>query len=680
MFIFVQHSMVAQTSQHQIDSLETLIKSKKDTALVNLYIELGSATFETSQKKAESYYQKALTELGKIKDPAFKAATQKKLGDQKISVSEYKEAYTLINQALDYYKSEKLSLQQSECYMSLSYINSRLANYPSALEQASTALLLARQVNNVPGIGKAYNSLGNIYDNMGDHDAALKNYQKALEVYSSAKDKSGIARVYMNLSVVYNKTNRTEEAESLLRKAISIAKEAKDDRLLSIAYGNMGLMCEKKKDYRKALEYYELSLKMKEGLGDRHSIMISHINVSNTQLQVGNIQKALDHINTAISIGTALGAKKELIDAYGVQAAVYEKKGDYRQAYLALQEKASINDSLFSQDQMNYLVDVEKRNEISQLERENQMLRQNSIIDQLKLEHNRFIRYYLLIGLSFAIILIGLLIFQSSERRKNSRRLDEVNKQLIKTNKQLKRSEAELTESNRTKDQFFSIISHDLRNPLASMVSFVRIMKRDYVSLDQEERTSLIDEFEKIVNRTGNLLENLLMWSRSQTGRLNIKPTTFAARQILEENVDLHENALKSKNIQLLLKENLPEILVMADLNMMHTVIRNLLSNAVKFTPTGGRIDIGYEQKDQMCVYFVHDTGIGIDPEKAKTLFELGSTFVRTGTASEKGSGLGLVLCKDFIEKNNGKIWFESKPDEGTTFYFSVPLSSETIA
>jgi len=673
-------SLYAQVNQSKIDSLESLLASKKDTALINLYIKLGGALFETNQIKAESYYNKALTALGKIDDPAFKAATQKKLGDQKISVSAYKEAYTLISQALDYYKEQKKSLEQSECYLSLSYINSRLANYPSALEQASTALLLARQASNVPGIGKAYNSLGNIYDNMGDHDAALKNYQKALEVYSSIKDKSGIARVYMNLSVVYNKTNKIEEAENLLHKAISIATEAKDDKLLSIAYGNMGLMCERKKDFRQALEYYELSLKMKEELGDRHSIMISHINVSNTQLQLGNIQKALDHVNTAITIGTALGAKKELIDAYGVQANIYEKKGDYRLAYRALQEKVSINDSLFSNDQISYLVDVEKRNEISQLERENQILRQNSVIDQLKLEHNRFIRYYLLIGLSFAIILIGLLIYQSSERRKNSRRLDEVNKQLIKTNKQLKKSEAELTESNRTKDQFFSIISHDLRNPLASMVSFVRIMKRDYESLDQEERISLIDEFEKIVNRTGNLLENLLMWSRSQTGRLNIKPTAFPARQILEENIDLHENALKSKNIQLLLKENLPEILVLADLNMMHTIIRNLLSNAVKFTPTGGRIDIGYEQKDKMCVYSVHDTGIGIDPEKGKTLFELGSTFVRTGTASEKGSGLGLVLCKDFVEKNNGNIWFESKPDEGTTFYFSVPLSSETTA
>ncbi|MPM25048.1 Adaptive-response sensory-kinase SasA [bioreactor metagenome] len=522
----------------------------------------------------------------------------------------------------------------------------------------------------------AYNNMGNIYDNMGDYQAALRNYQKALEIYSSENNKIGLVRAYINISIVYNKTGRSSEAENLLNKAIIIGKETGEERLLAVAYGNIGLMFDNSGNYHKALEYYKLSLDIKEKMGDRHSIMISEINIATTYLKMGQVEPALNHVTHAITIGRELDAKRELIDAYSVQALLLEKKGDFRNAYIALTNKTTLNDSIFGKEQIKNLAEVDKKNEINQLESENQILRQQSIIDQLKLENNRFIRYYLLIGLSFAIVLIGLLIYQSGERRKNSRRLDEVNKQLLKTNKQLKRSESDLAESNRAKDKFFSIISHDLRNPLASMVSFVRIMKRDYATLEQHERDALIDEFEKIVNRTGTLLENLLMWSRSQTGRLNISPEKFIARSILDENTELNETLLRAKEIGLVIDTDKDHAEVFADKNMINTVVRNLLSNAIKFTSPGGIIEVGYKVNNNDCVYFVKDNGVGIDPDKTDTLFSLGEVYVRTGTANEKGSGLGLVLCKEFVEKNNGKIWLESKPGEGTTFYFSVPLVS----
>jgi len=511
---------------------------------------------------------------------------------------------------------------------------------------------------------------------MGNYQQSLHYYQKTLEIHSSSNNKTGLARVYINLSIIYNKTNKQDEAEDLLNKAIEIGKETNDNRLLAVAYGNVGLMHDNAGDYKKALEYYTMSLELKTEMGDRHSIMISEINIANTCLKLNQLAQALDHINTAIKIGNELGAKRELIDAFDIQSQIYEKKSDYSNAYIALTKKIALNDSIFGTEQLKHLADVDRKNEINQLESENQILRQQSIIDQLKLENNRFIRYYLLIGLSFAIVLIGLLIYQSGERRKSARRLDEVNKQLLKTNKQLKRSESDLAESNRAKDKFFSIISHDLRNPLASMVSFVRIMKRDYATLEQHERDALIEEFEKIVNRTGNLLENLLMWSRSQTGRLNITPERFNAHSILAENAEFHETLLRTKKIRIGISAENEAAEVFADKNMINTVVRNLLSNSIKFTPAGGKIELGFNLSGKNCVFFVKDSGIGIEPDKIPNLFSLGEVYVRTGTANEKGSGLGLVLCKEFVEKNHGEIWLESKPGEGTTFYFSVPLFS----
>lgn len=667
-------SLVAQ--QSSVDSLEKLLNQKSDTAKVGVYIMLGKEYAKNNINAAESVLNLSLELCDSMNYVAGLANTLKALGDIYTVTGEYSNAYKNIDKALGYYRSLGDMAGVSECFLSLSTISNRLADYPKALEHASNALVFARQVNHLHGMAMAYNLMGIVYDNMGNFKSALANYQKSLEIYSSTNDKVGMGKIYLNIAIIYNKTGRKSDAENLLNKCVAIGKEFSDVRLLSITYGNMGLMNYEAGDFNKALEFYQLSLDMKEKLGDQHSIMIAHINIGSAYFQLGQTDKALQNILLSVELGRELGAKKEIMDSYKLLAEVYEKKGDFRNAYDARTLQMLMNDSVFGQDQMKYMADVEKKNAISQLESENKILRQQSLIDQLKIENSRFIRYYLLIGLAFAVVLIGLLIYQSSERRKNSRRLDEVNRQLVVINEQLKLSERNLAESNRSKDQFFSIISHDLRNPLASMVSFVRILKRDFETLDIEERQTLIDEFEKIVNRTGNLLENLLLWSRSQTGKISVSPSAFAANLILEENIDLHEVSLKTKNIRIEMHHAASVPSVFADLNMLNTVMRNLLSNAVKFTPMGGSIELGYNIIGSNCVFFVKDSGIGIAEDKLSNLFELGQAYIRTGTASEKGSGLGLVLCKDFVEKNNGKIWVESIPNSGTTFYFSAPIAS----
>jgi len=667
---------ISQSNLSNIDSLEQLMELKTDTAKVNLMLLIGNQYQFVDTKVSEFYYQRALKLSDSLSYTEGKAKSLRNLAELKLSTSDYTKSYSYFNEALKVFKSIDNIEGIASCYLNLSIINNRVANYPSALEQASNALILFRQINNFEGMGLSYNNLGNIYDDMGNFKQSLHYYEKALEIYSNTKNKSGLARVYINISIIYNKTNKYNDAGNLLEKAIDIAKEINDNRVIAIAYGNLGLMFENSGQINRALEYYEKSLEIKNNLGDRHSIMISNMNIANAYLKLNRTDLALKHINFATGIGLELGAKRELMDAYEIQAKIFEKRADYKNAFYALNNKMLLNDSVFGNKQIRYLINADLKNEIRQLENENQILRQQSIIDQLKIENNRFTRYYLAIGLIFALVLIGLLVYQSNERRNNARKLDDVNKTLLKTNKQLKRSEAALVESNQAKDKFFSIISHDLRNPLASMVSFVRIMKRDYSTLDKNEQDALIDEFEKIVNRTGNLLENLLMWSRSQTGRLNITPEKFNASNILKENAEFHETMLAAKEIKILLSAENETSEVFADKNMINTVLRNLISNAIKFTQPGGKIEIGFNLSGKFCIFFVKDNGIGIEADKLANLFSLGEVNVRTGTANEKGSGLGLVLCKEFVEKNGGQIWPESKVNEGTSFYFSVPLSS----
>ncbi len=186
-----------------------------------------------------------------------------------------------------------------------------------------------------------------------------------------------------------------------------------------------------------------------------------------------------------------------------------------------------------------------------------------------------------------------------------------------------------------------------------------------------------IGQFANIIHHSSklayNLLENLLDWSRSQTGTLKFKPEKFNVNHIIEENIELLESTAHNKNIQIY-SEFDTEINAFADKNMARTIIRNLISNAIKYTKQGGYININSHSNKNFCEISISDNGIGISEKNISKIFKIDESFSTTGTEREKGTGLGLILCKEFVEKNRGKLWVKSEPDKGSTFTFTLPL------
>ena len=230
----------------------------------------------------------------------------------------------------------------------------------------------------------------------------------------------------------------------------------------------------------------------------------------------------------------------------------------------------------------------------------------------------------------------------------------------------------ELQKLNATKDKFFSIISHDLKNPFTTLLGMSESLMNNYEQYPDEKRKEQIQAIGDSSKKTFKLLETLLVWSRTQTGRIKFNPQEIALEDLINENLQFHTNTAKAKNISLE-KEGTSGVFVKGDYVMLNTVIRNLVSNAIKFTPGGGKIIIGNknENKDEVLCY-VKDSGIGITPENKKKLFRVDQGFSSKGTNQEKGTGLGLIISKEFIEKHGGEIGVESKPNEGTTFYFTL--------
>ncbi len=236
----------------------------------------------------------------------------------------------------------------------------------------------------------------------------------------------------------------------------------------------------------------------------------------------------------------------------------------------------------------------------------------------------------------------------------------------------LKQSEIRLRELNASKDKFFSIISHDLRGPFNSIIGYSEILVEQIHARDYDG----VEEYAKYIHnsswRAMDLLTNLLEWSRSQTGRMEFHPENMQIAELIDATIETLIDASHQKSISI--DRDLPDnITVLADRAMIKTTLRNLISNAIKFTQPHGRIVISARKELKAVIVAISDNGLGIDKNTLEKLFRIGEGKSSTGTCKETGTGLGLLLCKEFVEKHGGKIWIESELGKGTSVHFTVP-------
>jgi signal transduction histidine kinase len=237
----------------------------------------------------------------------------------------------------------------------------------------------------------------------------------------------------------------------------------------------------------------------------------------------------------------------------------------------------------------------------------------------------------------------------------------------------LRLNEKKLRELNLTKDKLFSIIAHDLRGPFNSIIGYSQFLKDNFRNYNAEETEKYLDIINSSAQNTFNLLVNLLSWAKNQTGQTIFKPESLELKKVAEEVAELLGSSAKTKNISISI--NLPsDLTIYADKNMLRTILQNLISNAIKFTNPAGRISINAAASTGNVEISVSDNGIGIRKKDIKNLFTLATANSTNGTSNETGSGLGLVLCREFVERHGGKIWVEGKPGKGTDFKFTMPL------
>lgn len=257
--------------------------------------------------------------------------------------------------------------------------------------------------------------------------------------------------------------------------------------------------------------------------------------------------------------------------------------------------------------------------------------------------------------------------------------INNLQRQLIKEKNTLELTLKQFKELNATKDKFFSIIAHDLKNPFAAIIGFADLLKDNVQKYDSIKLEAILTHIYTSSSMAHELLENLLVWAQSQKGTIEFHPENFDFKALIIGNINfvIKQAFKKQVLIETTIRETIP---VFADKNMLNTVVRNLLTNAVKFTHPQGKVTIGASVYPAYIEVSVADTGLGIRDEIKTKLFRIDEHITSKGTDNEKGTGLGLILCKEFVEKHGGRIWVESKLNAGSVFYFTIPKNNTDSA
>ncbi|SEL96814.1 Signal transduction histidine kinase [Maribacter orientalis] len=613
----------------------------------------------------------------------------------------------------------------------------RFHNLDSLLSLSNEGIALSKKADYKNGIIRSYVNMGGYYSDKGKLDEAISNFKKAYELscqennfYLKVSTLNDLAKEYMFKGDYSLSLKRYLEA-------IEIAEELDFKKLLSIINENIAHLYLEQKDFELAMVFFKKAKAFNKEIGDPIIMAETMSNIASTYAEMNELEYAIFNVNSSIAIFEKERILDWLAYCYEVKGKIYLKKGKntwalywYKQSELLHKEieddrgkigllngmtEAFLNlkkDSVAEEYALNafelskkiglrtgikdctyQLFKIYKNkkefkkslwyHEIYQVTSESltktsnekalNMLKAKMEYDQQKqqliIENEKELAKQKIYIYIFIIILIILSIIVFIIHR-NEQIHKKLNFELRSNKSDLEEKQAYLNELNQTKNKLFSIIGHDLRGPIGAFQGLLKLFKEGEMTKD--EFLNFVPKLKVDIDSISFTLNNLLSWGQTQMNGSTTRPSSTNLDDIVEENMSLLSEIAESKSIQLINRIE-ANCQIWSDPNQVDIIIRNLLSNALKFTPNNGQIIIGAIQKLKTCEIYVKDNGMGMTEETIGKIFQKDSTHTTYGTNDEKGTGLGLSLCKEMVEKNNGKIWVHSALGKGSSFYFTIP-------
>jgi len=537
------------------------------------------------------------------------------------------------------------------------------SNYEGAIAIYYQALDQAEQSKDSTLLARVNLNLGMVFDELEDYDEAISFFQKAIKISQAIKDTSIIAKAFQNIAIGYQNKKDLTKALEYNEKANQLAVISKDTTMIIDVTNNFGTIAYDQKDLTKSLDNYQKALDLYQIINDQKGVAMAYNNIGLVYLDKNEYEKSIDYFKKALALATKLKMHYFVGDIYSNLTIYYKQKKDFKNAYYCYDRFNAIYDSLAGEKKSKMIYQIQAKYKLGKNTRELEALKLKNQSQLDTIDSAKSIQIYL-VAITILVVFLMIATFYLLFKEKNLAN-------------QLKNKTTELNDLNMSKDKFFSIIAHDLKNPFNVLVSYTGILKSDLELFSPEQLKQIISDLNEASENGYNLLQNLLIWTRSQTNRIHVLKSNFILTNILKDVKALAELNLITKE-QTLLMDIDPEMNVYADKDMIAVIIRNLVFNAIKFSPKGSEI-IVKSYRDGLAVRVdVIDSGIGISEKNIKKLFAIDKNVTTQGTDGETGSGLGLVLCKEFIEKNDGQIWVESQLGKGSVFSISLPSKIDT--
>lgn len=661
---------------------DAIILSESDNKdeLASLYNNMGIVFYKMHEyDSALTYYYLSLNI--KEKDPykSKRARTLQNIASLHLQMGNYSKSKEYFKKLLGIESNLGDKKQVADIYNYLGFLNLKLNKYDLTISNYLKELKLREELNDKDNIDKTLSNIGKIYFLMNNYTKAIEYYKRALKLAEKAANTTYIAKYLSNIGNVYYESKNYKKALGYYHKSLAYNDESTDNTIANqpkTQYGralllnNLGLVYKNLGEYDKALKYCKLSIDIKEKLGYVKEIFYPLTSIAEINLKLSNYNDAIINLDQALKIANKYNNISQKKNVRYLLFEVYSAFGDYYNALKNHRLYTSLKDSILNKATNKMISEMEVKFESAKKDQLNLTLRHTNEIQ----------RNYFFIISALILIILFVTISRYRSKQKANKLLQSKNTQIQQQHKELEymfsklqTKEENLRDANATKDKFFSIIAHDLKNPLQAITLASDLLINKYKFMDGEQLVSLIRNINDAGLHLETLLKNLLLWARTQNGKISFKPITIDISTIVNENIKLIKiNADKKK---IIINSEIPtNTLVYIDNNMVNTVIRNLLSNAVKFTKENGFVNITIHDRGKLFWEVnIADSGVGISKEDISKLFRIDIHYTTVGTSKEGGTGLGLILCKEFIEINGGKIWVESKISEGSTFKFTIP-------
>lgn len=632
--------------------------------------------------EAAYYYEKAIRMYDSLEMLRDEANLRYYLAMVQDQMGQLYEAKVNFEKALLLYDSLNLKMDYAETMNALGVLFYNWGIYDRAIEYYKTAQAIMQETGNQSGVAQAFNNLGIIYQDMKNTDEALRYYQLSADLAEEIGCKEALSGTYNNIALIYDEKNQIEDAFSFYEKSLTLSEEMNDRQGIATVLLNTGELYYKDGQLELAIVMLKKAINIQKAIDDFKGQGYSFASLGKCYLKKGDMALGKAYTDSSNMIALQFDSPELMIEVKENYYKISLARGNYQNALVYYRSFNELKDSIYNNRVQKQLNDLKNSYDLKQKDNEIELLKTQAKANRLELENQshilqrqKTILLLVFVGFVFILIVLGILYKQIKQKKEANKKLDKQNREILQSREALVVAKEKAEESDRLKSIFLANMSHEIRTPLNGILGFTDVLRTE---LPDEQFREMADIAHNSGNRLLDTLNSIINLSIIESNKLEVETTAFMLKEVIEDAIATFSASATKKNLQL--SGNITdEFQIVSDRKIISNLLNNLIDNAIKYTHAGSvRISARIEPREQSAwlVMKVSDTGIGIDTDRLSHIFERFRQGSEGHERHYEGAGIGLTLCRKYVELLKGKISADSVIEEGTEFTIEIPVKT----